>query len=91
VFPRNFFGPVGIPGPESYTLKFCSNPPTNTIPIPGASVWVTSDSAGRDIIAGPALTDIAGEVSFVLSSGIYSVWMTKAGYTPIRGAILTVD
>jgi hypothetical protein len=60
----------------SYTL-------TNSItglPIDGADVWVTTDSAGANIIAS-GMTNSAGVVTFLLNTGLtLYVWRKKAGF-----------
>lgn len=49
--------------------------------IDGASVWVTTDSAGTNVIAS-GVTDDSGEVTFFLDGGTYYVWSSRAGYNP---------
>ena len=48
-------------------------------PIDGAEVWVTTDSAGTNIIAS-GTTDDAGQVTFHLDVGVKYIWRKKAGY-----------
>ena len=47
--------------------------------IDGASVWVTTDSAGTDVIAS-GTTDDAGQVTFYLDAGVRYIWRSRAGY-----------
>ena len=47
--------------------------------ISGASVWVTTDSAGTNIIAS-GVTDDAGQVTFYLDAGTRYIWRSRAGY-----------
>lgn len=50
-------------------------------PISDAIVYVTSDLAGSNIIAGPKVTDEEGKVTFYLNSGsTYYFWRNKGGY-----------
>jgi hypothetical protein len=49
------------------------------LPIDGAEVWVSSDSAGNNIIAS-GTTDTSGEVTFYLDAGTVYVWAKKSGY-----------
>ena len=58
--------------------------------IPDVKVWITSDIAGRDIIAGPLLTNTSGEVVFNLASGVIYRWAEKTGYTFTNPATITV-
>lgn len=48
-------------------------------PIDGAAVWVTTDSAGANIIAS-GVTDDAGQVTFYLDAGTRYIWRSRAGY-----------
>lgn len=50
----------------------------NNQPIEGAEVWISSDEAGRDIIAGIKLTDALGLVRFNLDPGDYWIHWRKA-------------
>ena len=47
--------------------------------IDGAAVWVTTDSAGTDVIAS-GMTDDSGQVTFYLDAGTRYVWRSRAGY-----------
>lgn len=48
-------------------------------PAIGAEVWLTSDEAGANVIAGVAVTDDAGEVNFLVDVGTtYWVWAKSA-------------
>ncbi|MEO5366054.1 MAG: SpaA isopeptide-forming pilin-related protein [Magnetococcus sp. WYHC-3] len=48
-------------------------------PIDGAEVWVTTDSAGTNVVAS-GTTNASGVVTFYLDAGTYYVWSKKAGY-----------
>ena len=48
-------------------------------PLEGASMWVTTDLAGTNVIAS-ALTDSSGNVTFYLDAGTYYIWGQKDGY-----------
>ncbi len=55
-------------------------------PLGGASVWLTSDVAGTNVIAGKKYTNAAGEVTFMVTVGItYYVWAKKDGQIAIHG------
>lgn len=47
--------------------------------IDGAEIWVTTDSAGTNVIAN-GTTDSAGQVTFSLDAGTYYIWAKKSGY-----------
>ena len=50
-------------------------------PIANVKVWITTNSAGTNVMAGPKYTNDAGEVSFMLDTGVtYYRWRQKAGY-----------
>lgn len=55
-------------------------------PLADADVWITTDSAGTNVVAGTKQTNSLGQVSFLLDEGItYFLWMQKDGYNPILG------
>ena len=62
--------------PFTYTVTSTSG----GTPIAGASVWVTTDSGGANVIAS-GTTNVLGVVTFYLQSGTYYVWRQLAGYT----------
>jgi hypothetical protein len=81
---------VAGPGASRVTLKFYSDPPTDSVPIVGASVWVTTDPGGRDVVAGTITTDSLGSVLFLLTAGAtYYAWMRKDGMNPVLGKPFT--
>jgi hypothetical protein len=49
------------------------------LPVAGASIWVTSDIDGLNIIAS-GLTDNFGNVTFYLNAGTVYVWGRKSGF-----------
>ena len=48
-------------------------------PLAGVEVWVTSDAAGNNPVAGPLTTGEAGEVVFMLAAGTWWLWRQAAG------------
>lgn len=50
------------------------------LPIADAEVWISTDSAGSNVIAGTLRTDANGEATFMLDAGTYYVWTQKTGY-----------
>jgi len=48
-------------------------------PLPNVEVWVASDQAGADIVAGPMLTSQQGVAQFMLEAGTWYVWRQGAG------------
>jgi hypothetical protein len=47
-------------------------------PADGVEVWVTTDSAGTNVIAGTLVTDAFGHVTFMLDVGTYYLWKQKS-------------
>jgi hypothetical protein len=60
-------------------------------PIQGVDVWVTTDAAGTNTIAGTVTTDSFGNVTFYLDAGTYYVWKLKPNYTFTNPAQITVS
>ena len=52
-------------------------------PLEGASVWVATDAAGANIVAGPLVTSSQGEITLLLDAGTYYAWAQKDGYDAI--------
>jgi hypothetical protein len=48
-------------------------------PVPGAEVWLSTDAAGANIVAGPRTTNDAGQVAFLIDLGVtYYAWCDSA-------------
>jgi hypothetical protein len=60
-------------------------------PIQGAEVWISSDVAGNNIIAGTLNTNSAGQASFMLDPGTYYVWINAADYNESNPYTITVS
>lgn len=60
-------------------------------PLQGVEVWITTDSAGTNTIAGTLTTDNFGNVTFYLDAGTYYVWKQKPLYTFTNPASITVS
>jgi hypothetical protein len=70
--------PVTVEG-SGAALKTIRIRDTEGNPAIGAEVWLTSDEAGANVIAGVAVTDDAGEVNFLVDVGTtYWVWAKSA-------------
>ncbi len=50
-------------------------------PLDGVEVWITSDLAGSNTVAGVKATDASGEVVFMLDAGTYYLWKQRTSYT----------
>lgn len=62
--------------PFTYTIY----EPDLITPIPGVEIWVTSDIAGNNVIAGVLVSDAVGQVTFMLDAGTVYVWRNLAGW-----------
>lgn len=49
------------------------------VAIDGVEVWITSDSAGSNVVAGTVSSDATGLVTFMLDAGTYFVWKQLSG------------
>jgi hypothetical protein len=77
------------PGDDIVTIQIDDD---EANPLDGAEVWVTTDSAGTNVIAGTIITDSNGQAQFLLTYGnVYYLWMVKSGYDPITGRQFTAS
>jgi len=49
-------------------------------PMDNVQVWITTDEAGTNVVAGTLLTNANGEVTFMLDASSYYVWREKGGF-----------
>lgn len=76
--------PVAGIGADQVTITITD--PATLFPISDADVWITTDKAGLNVIAGTLQSDSAGQVLFLLDAGTtYFLWMQKEGTKSIRG------
>lgn len=76
-------------GSTSYAVTVTR--PDGTTPISGASVWVTTDSAGGNVIAGTLTTDGSGVATFMLDAGAYYLWRQAEGWNFANPTAITVS
>jgi hypothetical protein len=60
-------------------------------PLDGAAVWITTDAAGTNVIAGKLYTNASGVVTFMLDAGTYYVWRQLSGYNFTNPQAITVS
>jgi hypothetical protein len=60
-------------------------------PLEGASVWVATDAAGTNVVAGPLTTNSMGTVTVLLDAGTFYVWVQKDTYNAIVGQQITIN
>lgn len=58
-------------------------------PVDGALVWVTSDSAGANVVAS-GFTDALGHVTVFLDAGTYYQWAQRGGTNFVNGTSMVV-
>lgn len=49
-------------------------------PMDNVNVWISTDESGSNVIAGTLVTNVSGEVIFMLDAGSYYVWRERGGY-----------
>ena len=64
-------------GAITFTYTLLSS--VDSAPIASATVWVTTDQAGTNVVAS-GTTNTSGEVVFYLDAGDYFVWREKSGF-----------
>lgn len=72
--------PVDASGAGSIEFTYTVYQDDDTTPIEGVAVYVTSDLAGANIVAGTKRTDSSGEVVFYLDAGTYYLWRQHGGW-----------
>lgn len=83
--------PVNNVGPGAYTYTFTVEKVTDSSPIAGASLWVSTDAAGSNVIAGALSTGAVGTVAFLLDAGTYYLWVNAQGYAASNPTAFTVS
>jgi hypothetical protein len=78
----------GAAGAGAITHTITINDGAN--PIEGASVWISTDTAGTNVIAGTLTTTSLGQVVFYLDAGTYYAWMQKSGFNFTNPTAITV-
>ena len=72
--------PVNNVGPGALQYVFTVEKSSDSSPIAGAALWVSTDQPGANVIAGALATGTDGKVSFLLSAGTYYLWINAQGY-----------
>jgi hypothetical protein len=75
-------------GSESYTHTVYDT--DGSTPLAGVSVWVSTDAAGTNVIAGIDVSDAAGQVTFALNPGTAYLWCQLPGKTFSNPTTITV-
>jgi hypothetical protein len=88
VLPSVTYQGVAGAGALQRTIR-CRDQASNSIE--GASVWVATDAAGTNVVAGGLTTDSSGIVTLLLDAGNYYVWAQKDGQTAVIGQAITIS
>lgn len=64
---------------------------SGAIPIQGVEVWITTDALGLNVVAGTAVTNTFGIVTFYLDAGTYYIWKLKPEYSFTNPATIVVS
>jgi hypothetical protein len=62
------------------------------LPVADADLWITSDAAGDNVVAGTLQSNSSGQATFLLDAGtVYYFWAQKDGVNPILGERFTAE
>lgn len=75
-------------GSSTYSVTVTTD--DGVTPISGASVWVTTDIAGVNVIAGTLTTNGAGVATFLLDPASYYLWRQAEGWSFQNPVAITV-
>ncbi len=88
--PAAIAGIGGLAGSGAISFPVTINDEDSN-PIDGVEVWVSTDSAGTNVVAGTLSTDALGLATFMLDAGTYYVWRQKSGYNFTNPVTITVS
>ena len=85
-------GGGGLVGPGASSNTMTINNTDTGLPVADADVWISTDAAGNNFVAGTLQTNSSGQVTFLLDSGVtYYLWAQKDGVNPIQGTSFVAD
>ena len=89
-FPTSsWIPPVTGSGSISYPVTVTQS--DGVTPIEGVQVWITTDLAGTNVIAGSLYTSSMGIATFVLDAGSYYLWRQISGWNFSNPQAITVS
>jgi hypothetical protein len=88
--PAAIAGIGGLAGSGAISFPVTINDEDSN-PIDGVEVWVSTDSAGTNVVAGTLSTDALGLATFMLDAGAYYVWRQASGYNFTNPVAITVS
>jgi hypothetical protein len=84
----------GVVGSGSRSYPITVTRPDGVTPIEGVSVWVSTDSAGANVVAGTLVTDTLGRINtttgFMLDPGAYYLWRQHGSWNFSNPTAFTV-
>jgi hypothetical protein len=80
---------VDLRGPGATLRTICIDD-INALDVGDAAVWITTDVAGANVVAGTRHTNDFGQVEFLLDAGTYYVWVDHAGYIANNPYVYTI-
>lgn len=84
-------GGGSLAGAGSRAVTITVTRPDGTTPIEGAAVWVSTDAAGSNVVAGTLSTDTLGRVTVYLDNGTYYVWRQATSWNLANPQAITVS
>jgi hypothetical protein len=87
VLLRNPTNNVGA-GAISFTVNVQDG---SSQPLAGASVWVSTDVGGNNVVAGAIPTSALGQATFLLDAGTYYLWCADDGFTGTNPTTIVVS
>lgn len=89
-FPTSsWIAPASGSGSISYPVTVTQS--DGVTPIEGVQVWITTDLAGTNVIAGSLYTSSTGLATFVLDAGSYYLWRQISGWNFSNPQAITVS
>lgn len=81
--------PVSGAGAIEFTYTITST--LDALPVPNVEVWVSTDIAGTNVVAGTLTTNAFGQVVFYLDAGTHYFWRSKFGWNAINPDVEVVS
>jgi hypothetical protein len=79
----------GLGGSGSITYELTVK--SSGTPVAGVECWVSTDSAGTNVVAGTLTTNDFGVVTFLLDAGTYYLWRDSTTHTFPKPTTITVS
>ena len=73
-------GAGGAAGSGAVTFTYTVYEDDESTPLAGVDVWVCTDEAGSNVVAGTVVTDVSGEAIFYLDAATYYFFRQKPGW-----------